>query len=270
MRWGPVVDDPRWLHMKWWEVLLWPVLLPFKIENTAGDLGPHAGRISLGFIAAIIGLVLRRQHTGTAVPLSTGTAGVPPAMSAQREQPDDSTMDGNVTGRARRLRSQYLRHQDIERSPLSLCFIVLLGAILWSALSGMLRYATYLELIGGVIVLVLAAQLFERAQAVDRSKIFKRIAAVALWAILVTQAAVACWYVYRFEWASRPTFFDNPRAFLNDSKYFFRDYALQSFLTSREKQLISPVGAWAESSALESGIEVQLKPDVPALCLIHA
>jgi hypothetical protein len=88
-----------------------------------------------------------------------------------------------------------------------------------------------------------------------------------LWAILITQAAVACVYVYRFEWASRPTFFDNPRAFLNDSKYFFRDYSLQSFLTSREKELILPVGAWAESSALESGIEVQLKPDVPALCL---
>ena len=267
VRWGPVVDDPRWLHMKWWEVLLWPVLLPFKIEHTAGNLGPHAGRISLGFIAAFVGLVLKRQHTGTAVPLSTGTAGVPPTMSAQREQPDDSTLDGNVTGRARRLRSQYIRHPDTDRSPLSFCFIVLLGAILWSALSGMLRYATYLELIGGVIVLVLAAQLFERAQSVDRSKIFKRIAAVALWAILVTQAAVACMYVYRFEWASRPTFFDNPRAFLNDSKYFFRDYSLQSFLTSREKQLISPVGAWAEASALESGIEVQLKPNVPALCL---
>ncbi|MGI8838310.1 MAG: hypothetical protein ACR2H4_16975 [Pyrinomonadaceae bacterium] len=255
VRWGPVVDDPRWLHMKWWEVLLWPVLLPFKIEHTAGDLGPHAARISVGFTAAIVGLVLKRQ-------LKTGTAGLPPAMSAQREQSDHSTMDGNVAGRARRPRSQY---QD--RRLQAVCFIVVIGAILWSALSGMLRYATYLELVGGVIVLVLAAQLFQRAQAVDRSQIFKRIAAVALWTTLATQTVVACVYVYRFEWASRPTLFDNPRAFLNDSKYFVRDYSLQSFLTSREKPLISPVGAWAESSALESGIEVQLKPDVPALCL---
>lgn len=176
-------------------------------------------------------------------------------------------MDGNVAGRARRPRSQYTSSQLTESSLRPLCFIVILGAMLWSTLSGMLRYATYLELMGGVIVLVLAAQLFQRAQAVDRLQIFRRVAAVALWAVLLMQAAVACMYVYRFEWASRPTFFDKPRAFLNDSKYFFRDYSLQSFLTTREKPLISPVGAWAESSALESGIEVQLKPDVPAMCL---
>jgi hypothetical protein len=255
VRWGPIVDDPRWLHMKWWEVLLWPALLPFKIEHTAGNLGPHAGRISIGFIAALIGLALKLR-------LNTGTAGVPPAMSAEREQSDHSTMEGNASGWARRPRSQYP-----DRSLRAASFIVLLGAILWSTLSGMLRYATYLELIGGVIVLVMAAQLFQRAQKTKQLQFFKRLAAVALWGILATQAAVACVYVYRFEWASRPTLFDNPRAFLNDSKYFFRDYSLQSFLTSREKQLISPVGAWAESSALESGIEVQLKPDVPALCL---
>jgi hypothetical protein len=215
VRWGPVVDDPRWLHMRWWEVLLWPVLLPFKIEHTAGNLGPHAGRISIGFIAALVGFTLRRTD--------------------------------------RRLRSA--------------SFIVLLGAILWSTLSGMLRYATYLELVGGVIVLALAAQLYQRAREFDRLQLFRRLAAMVLWAILATQAAIAGVYVYRFEWASRPTFFDNPRSFLNDSKYFFRDYSLERFLTSRDRPLISPVGAWAETSALESGIEVQLKSEVPALCL---
>ena len=220
VRWGPVVDDPRWLHMKWWEVLLWPVLLPFKVEHTAGNLGPHFGRISIGFIAALVGLILKLKPN---------------------------------THSVRTLRL--------------LGFIVTVGAILWSTLSGMLRYATYLELIGGLIVLALAAQLYERARTVEGLQIFKRVAAVALWTIVGVQAAVACVYVYRFEWASRPTFFEKPLAFLNDSKYFFRDYSLQSFLSSREKQLISPVGAWAEASALESGIEVQLKSDVPALCL---
>jgi hypothetical protein len=215
VRWGPVVDDPRWLHMPWWEVLLWPVLLPFKIEHTAGNLGPHAGRIAIGFIAALAGLMLKRMDPRL------------PAAS----------------------------------------FILVLGAILWSTLSGMLRYATYLELVGGVIVLVLAAQLYQRIQAPKPLTIIRRFAAVSLWGILLAQAAVACVYVYRFEWATRPTVFDNPRSFLNDSKYFLRDYSLEHFLTSRERQLISPVRAWAESSALESGIEVQLKTEAPALCL---
>src|SRR6185295_11333481 len=115
--------------------------------------------------------------------------------------------------------------------------------------------------------LALAAHLYQSAQELNRLQIFKRLAAVTLWLILATQAAVACVYVYRFEWSSRPTFFDNPRSFLNDSRYFLRDYSLASFLSSREKTLLSPVGGWAESSALESGIEVQLKSDAPALCL---
>jgi len=249
VRWGPIVDDPRWLHMKWWEVLLWPVLLPFRIEHTAGNLGPHAGRISIGFIAAIIGLALKVQP-------NTGTAGVSPAMSAEREQFDHSTLSNNPAGQARRLRSQ-----PTSRALRACCLIVIVGAILWSMLSGMLRYATYLELLGGLILLALAANLYGRAQT------FKRIVAVALWAILGVQAAVACVYIYRFEWATRPTAFDNPRAFLNDAKYFLRDYSLAAFLPAREQALIAPVSAWAESSALESGIEVQLKSEAPALCL---
>ncbi|HEY6232380.1 MAG TPA: hypothetical protein VIW64_14055 [Pyrinomonadaceae bacterium] len=249
VRWGPIVDDPRWLDMKWWEVLLWPVLLPFRIEHTAGNLGPHAGRISLGFIAAIMGLLLKLQR-------NTESANVSPAMSTEREQFADSTTSADAVGRASRPRSQ-----PTGSALRACCFSVLLGSILWSMLSGMLRYATYLELAGGVIVLALAANLYQRAQT------SKQIVAVALWAILGVQAATACVYVYRFEWATRPTAFDNPRAFLNDAKYFLRDYSLASFLPAPEQALIAPASAWAESSALESGIEVQLKSAAPALCL---
>ena len=62
VRWGPVVDDQRWVTMKWWEVLLWPVLLPFKLEHTAGDLGRHPGRISICFIAAFVGLATQDKR----------------------------------------------------------------------------------------------------------------------------------------------------------------------------------------------------------------
>jgi hypothetical protein len=215
VRWGPVVDDPRWLHMRWWEVLLWPLLLPFKIEHTAGDLGPHAGRISVAFIAAIASVTLKRID--------------------------------------RRLRLMGL--------------ILVVGALLWSMLSGMLRYATYLELIGGLLVLALTAQLFQSRQNEARSQIFRRVAALALCAVLVSQAAIAVGYVYRFEWSSRPTVFEQPDAFLNDSKFFMRDYSLPGFLSARERALIAPVTAWAETSALESGIEVQLNSNAPAVCL---
>ncbi len=58
-RWGPIVDDPRFKHMRAWEVLLWPLLLPFRVEHTAGDLGPHWGRVSIAFVASIVALAWR-------------------------------------------------------------------------------------------------------------------------------------------------------------------------------------------------------------------
>jgi hypothetical protein len=58
-RWGPIVDDPRFKNMKAWEVLLWPLLHPFRVENTAGDLGPHWGRVSVAFVASIAGTLWR-------------------------------------------------------------------------------------------------------------------------------------------------------------------------------------------------------------------
>ncbi|HYE14222.1 MAG TPA: hypothetical protein VD968_07275 [Pyrinomonadaceae bacterium] len=58
-RWGPIVDDPRFKSMRAWEVLLWPLLHPFRVEHTAGDLGPHWGRVSVGFLASIAGIAWR-------------------------------------------------------------------------------------------------------------------------------------------------------------------------------------------------------------------
>ena len=58
-RWGPIVDDPRFKHLRAWEVLLWPLLQPFRVEHTAADLGPHWGRVSVAFVAALIAAVWR-------------------------------------------------------------------------------------------------------------------------------------------------------------------------------------------------------------------
>jgi hypothetical protein len=215
VRWGPIVDDPRWLNMRWWEVLLWPLLLPFKIEHTAADLGPHAGRISIAFLAAVAALAQKR-----------------------------------ISPRLRMIG-----------------LIIVVGALLWSTLSGMLRYATYLELIGGVLVMAIAAQLFESRQGPSSLQRLKRMAAIALCAILASQGAIAVAYVYRFEWSARPTVFDQPQAFWNDSKFFLRDYSLSRFLSSRELAIISPVNAWAETSALETAGEVELNGNAPAICL---
>nr|MBA3240949.1 hypothetical protein [Acidobacteriota bacterium] len=45
--------------LKAWEVLLWPLLQPFRVERTAADLGPHWGRVSVAFVSALVAVVWR-------------------------------------------------------------------------------------------------------------------------------------------------------------------------------------------------------------------
>ncbi len=206
VRWGPVVDDPRYLNMQWWEVLSWPILIPFRVEHAAGDLGPEPGRLLLSFVVAISILILVRDN--------------------------------------RKIRS--------------LAFVVLSSALLWSVISGMARYAILISLLGGVLAIYAAAQL--------RSG-WQRVGQAALVILMTVQAGVALCYAISFDWGARPTFLDNPVAYRNDSRYIFRDYTLDKYLSDRDRLLLKTVDAWIESSALESGVQVLLKPDAPAVCV---
>jgi hypothetical protein len=194
---------------------LWPILVPFKLEHVAGDLGRHAGRLSIGFVAAIVGLIALWKN----------------------------------------------------RQVWFLSFLVVAGALLWSSISGMPRYALYVELMGGVVVFYLASRLSTTGSGPHAQRILKSSAQLFLLAIVLAQSVVASVYAYRFEWSSRPTVFDNYRAYTNDAKYILRDYSLHAFLPAKERELIQPLGAWIESSALGSGIEVSLNNRAPALCV---
>jgi hypothetical protein len=215
VRWGPVVDDPRFASMRWWEVVAWPILVPFRLEHVAGDLGRHAGRLSIVFIAALVGLI----------------------------------------GFWKNCRIWFI----------SLCVVV--GALLWSSISGMPRYALYLELIGGVVIFYFASLLSPDAGRQRSHQFLNRSAQLLLLMVVLAQSVVAGVYAVRFEWGSRPTVFNNYKAFANDAKYILRDYSLPSFMPARELELIQPVGAWIEASALSGGVQVSLKNNIPALCV---
>jgi hypothetical protein len=214
-RWGPIVDDVRFKNMKAWEVLLWPLLLPFRVEHTGGDLGPHWGRISLTFVAALAGALWR------------GT--------------------------------------DARVRQLSL--VVLGGALLWAAGSGMHRYATYVEAAGGLILVYLAKRMWEGARETAKTFNVARAAVVFLTTILVVQAASACVYAYRFEWGGRPPFFANPSGHLDEARHLLRDRAPQKFLSDEERSLIEGVDVWAQTGPLTGGYQLTLRPDAPQWCL---
>lgn len=216
-RWGPIVDDPRFKNMKAWEILLWPLLQPLRVEHTAGDLGPHWGRVSVGFLAALAGALWR------------GT----------------------------------------DRSVRALCLVTLAGALLWSAASGMLRYAMYVELVGGAVALYFVAVLLRKADdaSTPPRPLLLKASALLLLCVLAAQTASACVYAYKFEWGGRPSVLENPRAHLPELRHLLRDREPRGFLSDEERALFDGVGVWVESSPVTSGFQVMLNREAPEWCL---
>ncbi|HEV3468139.1 MAG TPA: hypothetical protein VG148_02385 [Pyrinomonadaceae bacterium] len=214
-RWGPVVDDPRFKNMRAWEVLLWPLLLPFRVEHTGGDLGPHWGRLSLAFLAAVVGALWRKADA-----------------------------------RVRQLSAATLA-----------------GALLWSAASGMHRYAMYVEAAGGLVLIYLITKLWQASAEPRRSFDYRKTFASVLVLVLVVQSASACVYGYEFEWGGRPAFFKNPRGHLREARHFLRDHSARAFLSEEERALLDGVEVWAQSGPLTGGYQLLLRPDAPQWCL---
>ena len=52
--------DPRWGPVHWWENLVWPILISVNPERLS-ELAVYSGKISIGFVVAIIGFVLLRR-----------------------------------------------------------------------------------------------------------------------------------------------------------------------------------------------------------------
>jgi hypothetical protein len=163
--------------------------------------------------------------------------------------------------------------RDRELRALSLA--ALSGALLWSAtLTGYARYAIFVEVLGGVLVVRFAALLLSRgdssrpAQGAWLRLTPKPARAFALILLLASfvQVARASGYLLRYEWGMRPTFFEDARGYKAEARFMLRDYDLKKFLDESDREQMAGVGAWVESGPLTSGFESLLAPDAPILC----
>ncbi|MGH9967889.1 MAG: hypothetical protein ACREBG_08690 [Pyrinomonadaceae bacterium] len=204
------IYEGRWGPENVWQTIVWPVTMFFKPERLA-ELPVYSGRLTVGFIAALLCLLLPQIH--------------------------------------RRIRL--------------LAFALLSGALLWSATVGYIRYALFLELLSGVLLVYLASLLAARTQRASRSP---RLALLAvLISVMVAQLVVASRYAYKYEWSMRPTFFKLPKQYLKETRFVFRDRHLADFLATDEKALVSEVDVWVVSNIKTNGIQVLLRNDVPML-----
>ncbi|MDQ1729759.1 MAG: hypothetical protein QOD33_1884 [Pyrinomonadaceae bacterium] len=143
----------------------------------------------------------------------------------------------------------------------ALCFIVVLGAMLWSASTGYIRYAFYLEVLAAIVVLALASRLWANA---PRSR--SRITAVALlWLGLLLQACFAGYYVSQNEWGGRPTIFTQPGPFKTEAHLLLRDRSLRRFLNADTREKFDAVEVWIVSSMKTASVEALLQPAAPMI-----
>jgi hypothetical protein len=161
------------------------------------------------------------------------------------------------------------------RETRKLCFICFVSFALWVISSGDLRYGIQLELLSGVAIIGLIASVYRRsAQAQIRKQFHKAAALVAIFACLLsfqTYRAYSNALTHR-EFISeasqtdrvvQPTVFGHTDDFVRESRFLLNDHSSERFLSPDERHLIDKVDLWINSYEATSGIEAELKPNVP-------
>jgi hypothetical protein len=198
-----------------WQTLVWPLVMFFRPERIA-ELPVYSGRLTIGFIAAVICLL--------------------------------------IPGIDRRIRL--------------LSFALLFGSLFWSVSVGYIRYALYLELLSGIILVYLvcfARRLTAQVGRTPRAITFAFLSLLVC--ILTAQFVAASRYAYDYEWSMRRTYFEKPDAHQKEVCFVFRDRRLIDFLAADDKALIPEVGVWVVSNIKTNGIQVLLRNDVPMIAV---
>ena len=203
------VFDPRWGPHSLSETLLWPVLIFFKPERFC-EFPVYSGRLSMGFIMAVVGLILARK----------------------------------------------------DRKIRALCFITLAGTLLWSAGSGYSRYAIYLELTSGIILIWSFRYIWKQSARFSLPK--RLLAQVPLGILVLAQTGLALNYANQYEWSMRATIFRHSLS-VQESKNLFRDRWLSAYLAPDDRALMDRVEVWVETTYKTTALEALLKPNVPAI-----
>jgi hypothetical protein len=140
-----------------------------------------------------------------------------------------------------------------------LSFLTLAGLLLWSLGTGYIRYALFLELLAGVVLVILALQTMKR-------RLLLPIAAL-IFCSLGAQAFLACKFTPKTEWGGRATFFKYPDAWRREAHYLFRDRSLRSFSPKIDRTRFGRVEVWIESSMKTATLEILLNDRAPVIGL---
>ena len=151
--------------------------------------------------------------------------------------------------------------------------IVVLGGLLWSLGTGNHRYGLFLELLGGLLLVLLAARLAglgtpggtdPAPSAVGR---LERGAAAALLIVAAAQSAGAVARTVLSDWSGRPTVFSPAAKPAREALLFLRDRRLPSFLSPGQREAIPPDPVWVDVVPRVNGFMALLDRDAPMIGL---
>lgn len=162
-------------------------------------------------------------------------------------------------------------YRSVGREVRTLCFLTLAGSVLWSALTGNVRYGLYLEALAGIAILSLFSFIYDSARSAGKHFSRQTVMFVLLFGgLLLTQSVASYRLFFRHSpvlWnrVTQPTFFENPGGYLSEAQNFLRDQTAATYLNPQERELFDRVEVWINSIYTTNGVEVVLKKDIPIL-----
>ena len=154
----------------------------------------------------------------------------------------------------------------------ALSAIVLVGGLLWSLGTGYHRYGLFLELLGGLLVALVAAKLMGWPSGADTGPasgpaLLPRVAAMALLFVSVAQSAQSAMLFLRSDWGGRPIVLRSPGEAVREARYLLRDRDLRAFLSEEEKKAFPANPVWIDAGPKSNGLMTLLDRDAPMIGL---
>jgi hypothetical protein len=144
--------------------------------------------------------------------------------------------------------------------------ILLVSTLLWSITMGYIRYGLYLEVLAGVLLAGVAAELFSTGSgSVTWLKKSRFSLALAILLILTAQTVMAFVYLQRYEWSLRPTVFKEPVHYQIEAKHILSDRTIKPLLGERERKLFGDVDVWIVSGVKTVGLMPFLNSDAKVI-----